>query len=72
LSNTDCTQFFFLTKTISEPLKEGHHFNAGQGDKEGKRDNGGKRGIAGLFENLRTNTQVCAADKVDGLSIGRM
>lgn len=33
-------------RSISEPLREGHHFDQALG------------GIAGLFENMRTNTQV--------------
>ena len=36
-----------LHQTVSDPLKEGHHFEQSLG------------GVAGLFENLRTNTQVC-------------
>ena len=35
-----------VLKTVSSPLKEGHHFDQNLG------------GIAGLFENIRTNTQV--------------
>ncbi|KAK5034597.1 hypothetical protein LTR13_006252 [Exophiala sideris] len=35
-----------ILKTISSPLKEGHHFDTAIG------------GIAGLFENLRSNTQA--------------
>lgn len=35
-----------VLKTISNPLKEGHHFDQSLG------------GIAGLMENMRTNTQV--------------
>ncbi|KAK2761727.1 hypothetical protein FQN54_001555 [Arachnomyces sp. PD_36] len=34
-----------ILKTISSPLKEAHHFDPGQG------------GVAGMFENLRANTQ---------------
>ena len=48
-----CCKFFFsdltiLTcmQTVSDPLKEGRHFEQNLG------------GIAGLFENLRSNTQV--------------
>ena len=37
-----------LLQTISDPLKEGHHFEQNLG------------GIAGLFENMRSNTQVCS------------
>ncbi|KAL8716061.1 MAG: hypothetical protein Q9225_006257 [Loekoesia sp. 1 TL-2023] len=36
-----------VLKTVSDPLKEGHHFDQKLG------------GIAGLFENIRSNTQVC-------------
>lgn len=32
---------------MSDPLKEGHHFDQTLG------------GIAGLFENIRSNTHVC-------------
>lgn len=35
-------------KTVSQPLKEGHHFDQNLG------------GIAGLFENIRSNTQGIA------------
>jgi len=35
-----------VLKTISNPLKEGHHFDQSLG------------GIAGMFENMRINTQV--------------
>ena len=35
-----------VLKSLSSPLKEGHHFDQALG------------GIAGLFENLRSNTQV--------------
>ncbi|KAL9607765.1 MAG: hypothetical protein Q9167_007348 [Letrouitia subvulpina] len=37
-----------VLKTVSDPLKEGHHFDQKLG------------GIAGLFENIRTNTQSIA------------
>lgn len=37
-----------VLKTINEPLKEGHHFDQSLG------------GIAGLFENMRTNTKGIA------------
>ncbi len=37
-----------VTQTISDPLKEGHHFDQSLG------------GIAGLFENMRANTQASA------------
>lgn len=33
-------------QSVSDPLKEGHHFDQALG------------GIAGLFENIRSNTQV--------------
>ena len=35
-----------VLKSISDPLKEGHHFDQTLG------------GVAGLFENMRSNTQV--------------
>src|SRR5277367_859440 len=35
-----------ILKTVSHPLKEGHHFDQNLG------------GIAGLFENIRSNTQA--------------
>lgn len=35
-----------VLKSISQPLKEGRHFDQGLG------------GVAGLFENMRVNTQV--------------
>src|SRR5271170_8358036 len=37
-----------ILKTVSNPLKEGHHFDQNLG------------GIAGLFENIRSNTQTQA------------
>ncbi|KAL8693073.1 MAG: hypothetical protein Q9218_002037 [Villophora microphyllina] len=37
-----------ILKTVSDPLKEGHHFDQSLG------------GIAGLFENIRSNTQGIA------------
>lgn len=37
-----------MLKTISDPLKEGHHFDQSLG------------GVAGLMENMRTNTQGLA------------
>ncbi|KAL8799186.1 MAG: hypothetical protein Q9182_006086 [Xanthomendoza sp. 2 TL-2023] len=37
-----------VVKTVSDPLKEGHHFDQSLG------------GIAGLFENIRSNTQGIA------------
>lgn len=33
-------------QTVKDPLKEGHHFDQSLG------------GIAGMFENIRSNTQV--------------
>lgn len=38
-----------LSQSVSDPLKEGHHFDQTLG------------GIAGLFENIRTNTTVRSA-----------
>ena len=35
-----------IEQTISDPLKEGHHFDQSLG------------GVAGFFENMRSNTQV--------------
>jgi hypothetical protein len=35
-------------KTIQNPLREGSHFDQSLG------------GVAGLFENMRQNTQVCS------------
>lgn len=35
-----------VQKTVKDPLKEGHHFDQSLG------------GIAGMFENIRSNTQV--------------
>jgi hypothetical protein len=35
-----------ILKTVNDPLKEGHHFAQELG------------GVAGLFENIRSNTQV--------------
>jgi len=37
-----------VAQTISDPLREGNHFDQSLG------------GIAGLFENMRANTQVSA------------
>jgi hypothetical protein len=34
-------------QTVKDPLKEGHHFDQSLG------------GVAGMFENIRSNTQVC-------------
>jgi hypothetical protein len=36
----------YTRQTVSDPLKEGHHFDQSLG------------GIAGMFENIRSNTQV--------------
>ena len=36
-----------VLKTISDPLREGSHFDQTLG------------GVAGLFENMRANTEVC-------------
>jgi hypothetical protein len=36
-------------QTVRDPLKEGHHFDQSLG------------GIAGMFENIRSNTQACAS-----------
>ncbi|EEP76327.1 conserved hypothetical protein [Uncinocarpus reesii 1704] len=41
-------EFEKILKTVSEPLKEGHHFVQGQG------------GVTGLFDSLRLNTQGIA------------
>lgn len=38
-----------VLKTISHPLREGHHFDQGLG------------GVAGFFENMRVNTQVSSS-----------
>jgi hypothetical protein len=35
-----------MHQTVKDPLKEGHHFDQSLG------------GIAGMFENIRSNTQV--------------
>lgn len=35
-----------LRQTVKDPLKQGHHFDQSLG------------GIAGMFENIRSNTQV--------------
>lgn len=39
-------EYMKVLKTVSSPLKEGHHFDQNLG------------GIAGLFENIRSNTQA--------------
>ena len=41
-----------LSQSVSDPLKEGHHFDQNLG------------GIAGLFENIRTNTTVRTAESL--------
>ncbi|OQE46308.1 hypothetical protein PENCOP_c001G01369 [Penicillium coprophilum] len=43
-----------ILKTVNEPLKEGHHFSASAG------------GVAGLFENIRNNTQGMVNMYLDG------
>lgn len=45
-----------LIQTVSSPLKEGHHFDQSLG------------GIAGLFESIRSNTQVRTPKKVRQMS----
>lgn len=42
-----------ILKTLSNPLKEGHHFDQSVG------------GVAGLFENLRANTQAIATSRAE-------
>lgn len=42
-----------VLKTIANPLKEGHHFQQELG------------GMAGMFENMRTNTQVWSLRSFD-------
>ncbi|KAI1817335.1 PH domain-containing protein [Poronia punctata] len=42
-----------VLKTISNPLREGHHFDQGLG------------GIAGLFENMRVNTQAMVNTNIE-------
>lgn len=39
-----------VLKTVSHPLKEGHHFDQSLG------------GVAGMFDNIRSNTQVRRLD----------
>jgi hypothetical protein len=39
-----------MQQTVKDPLKEGHHFDQSLG------------GVAGMFENIRSNTQVCHPD----------
>ena len=39
---------------MNEPLKEGHHFSSSEG------------GVAGMFENLRNNTQGMVTMYMDG------
>ena len=45
VQHTQAKEYEKILKTVSSPLKEGHHFDQQLG------------GIAGLFENLRSNTQ---------------
>jgi hypothetical protein len=45
LAASNAKEYEKVLKTVSTPLKEGHHFDTGVG------------GIAGVFENIRTNTQ---------------
>jgi hypothetical protein len=45
LAQSNSKEYEKVLKTINSPLKESHHFDAGVG------------GIAGVFENLKTNTQ---------------
>lgn len=47
----------YLSQSVSDPLKEGHHFDQNLG------------GIAGLFENIRTNTTVRTAGPPTILSL---
>lgn len=42
-----------ILKTLSNPLREGHHFDQSVG------------GVAGLFENLRANTQAIASSRAE-------
>ncbi|PGH01000.1 hypothetical protein AJ80_09076 [Polytolypa hystricis UAMH7299] len=48
VQKTQSKEFEKILKTVSEPLKEAHHFDLGKG------------GVAGLFDNLRENTQGIA------------
>ncbi|KAJ5405213.1 hypothetical protein N7465_006497 [Penicillium sp. CMV-2018d] len=43
-----------ILKAVNEPLKEGHHFSSSEG------------GVAGMFENLRNNTQGMVTMYMDG------
>ena len=45
---THAKEYEKILKTVSDPLKEGHHFDQNLG------------GVAGLFENMRSNTQGIA------------
>ena len=45
------------SQTVSDPLKEGHHFEQSLG------------GIAGLFENLRSNTQVSTFSRTNRIKL---
>ncbi|KAL8715881.1 MAG: hypothetical protein Q9220_000548 [cf. Caloplaca sp. 1 TL-2023] len=48
VQKTHAKEYEKILKTVSDPLKEGHHFDQSLG------------GIAGLFENIRSNTQGIA------------
>ncbi|KAL9000733.1 MAG: hypothetical protein Q9169_000769 [Polycauliona sp. 2 TL-2023] len=48
VQKTHAKEYEKVLKTVSDPLKEGHHFDQSLG------------GIAGLFENIRSNTQGIA------------
>ncbi|CAF9907481.1 MAG: hypothetical protein HETSPECPRED_007140 [Heterodermia speciosa] len=48
MQKTHSKEYEKILKTVSNPLKEGHHFDQSLG------------GIAGLFENIRSNTQGIA------------
>ena len=48
IEKTHAKEYEKILKTVSDPLKEGHHFDQKLG------------GIAGLFENIRSNTQGIA------------
>ena len=45
-NNAHGKEYEKVLKTVRDPLKEGHHFDQSLG------------GIAGMFENIRSNTQV--------------
>ena len=46
LQKEQSKEYHRVLKSISDPLREGHHFDQALG------------GVAGLFENMRSNTQV--------------